>query len=120
MAPRCPIASGFASFFSAYLFRHIRGQRSALLSVCGNAALDGALKRPLASVAGRVREVEIGLSSLYRQVRPGRLAALMAYMQMDLDLSTVCLDSNDGARPRPRRCVFSTTIRILAVLCACA
>ena len=59
------------SFFSDYLSRYTRRQGP----FCGSGALDGTEGCPLASVADRVRQMELGLSPLGRLVGPGRLAA---------------------------------------------
>ena len=67
---RCPMA--LHSLFSDYLPLYIRGKGNPLSSFCGSGASDG---HPLASVAGLVRQVDIGLSPLDPRVRPGRLAA---------------------------------------------
>ena len=70
---RCPRA--LPSFFSDCLSRPTRGQGNPLSPFWGSGAREGTEGRPLASVTGRVRQGELGLSPLDPRVRPGRLAA---------------------------------------------
>ena len=113
---RCPMA--LHSLFSDYLPLYIRGKGNPLSSFCGSGASDG---HPLASVAGLVRQVDIGLSPLDPRVRPGRLAAPDGLPAgRSRSVSAVRLDSTvvrahvsaadppppqqqrDGSRPRPQ------------------